>query len=164
MKKRVMGATAGAMMLAMGFIAPLEGLKLKAYRDSAKIWTICSGHIQGVYEGMTATPAQCKAFFESDVGQAMAFVVKVVKVPLHEWELAAFTSFVFNLGRGNFASSTMLKLVNQGKYEEACRQFPRWKYVAGQDCEKVKNLCPGIPRRRKAEQELCLGGDPWALF
>lgn len=38
---------------------------------------------------------------------------------------------VFNVGSGNFATSTMLKLLNAGDYAGAAAQFDRWDYSAG---------------------------------
>jgi lysozyme len=64
-------------------------------------------------------------------------------------ELAALTDFTFNVGEGNFKRSTLLKLWNQGKHAEACRELPKWVYAGG---VKLK----GLVIRRAKEMALCL--------
>lgn len=43
----------------------------------------------------------------------------------------AAVSFAFNVGTGNACSSTLVKLLNQRRWADACRQLPRWVYVKG---------------------------------
>uniref|UniRef100_UPI002610DAE7 lysozyme n=1 Tax=Pseudomonas sp. TaxID=306 RepID=UPI002610DAE7 len=59
--------------------------------------------------------------------------------------------FTFNLGCGNFRSSTLLKLVNEGKLIAAALQFPLWCHAGGQ-------VMVGLVRRRKAEATLFMEG------
>ncbi len=47
--------------IAVEFVAKWEVLRLKAYQDSAGVWTIGYGHIAGVKQGDTCTPTQAKA-------------------------------------------------------------------------------------------------------
>ncbi|ELJ8444305.1 glycoside hydrolase family protein, partial [Vibrio cholerae] len=67
-------------------------------------------------------------------------------------------SFVFNLGEGSFRRSTMLKLFNQGDWQNACREFSRWVYVNGKNCRDPDSECSGIVTRREVEQNACLYG------
>ena len=54
------GSVAAVMLAAAAFIAPWEGTVPKAYFDIVQVLTICVGHTgPDVYEGQTATPAQC---------------------------------------------------------------------------------------------------------
>ena len=54
------GSVAAVMLAAAAFIAPWEGTVRKAYFDIVRVLTICTGHTgPDVYEGQTATPAQC---------------------------------------------------------------------------------------------------------
>ena len=50
----------------------------------------------------------------------------------------------FNLGATNLKSSTMLKVLNEGKYHEVPEQIKRWNKVNG----KVNE---GLVKRRKSE-------------
>lgn len=74
-------------------------------------------------------------------------VTKLVKVPLNQNQFDALVSFEFNIGYGAFNSSTLLKLLNQGKYIDAANQFERWVYAN-------KKVLPGLVKRRAAEKEL----------
>lgn len=157
-KKTLMAsAFVGAITAAASFIGPEEGISLKAYQDSVKVWTICRGHTgPEVKKGLVYTNAMCETLFKSDIWIAMQSVLSSLKVEVPEPTLVAFTSFTFNVGSGNFKSSTMLKLANQGKLVEACNQLPRWKFAGGMDCSVRSNNCWGVWERRLREQELCL--------
>ncbi|GAB3282740.1 lysozyme [Larkinella harenae] len=150
------GGVLGVIALSMAFIAPWEGYSAKAYQDGAKVWTICRGHTNGVKPGMLATPQQCEDFFKSDVGQAVRQAAGAITVPVSDAELAAYTSFVFNVGIGKFRSSTMLRKINAGDRRGACNEFMRWVYVGGKDCRIRSSSCYGIVKRRVAERDLCL--------
>jgi len=67
-------------------------------------------------------------------------------------QLDALTSFVFNLGEGNFASSTLLKKSNAQDWAGAREEFARWNHAAGKEM-------PGLTRRR-AEEAALFGGSP----
>ena len=71
-----------------------------------------------------------------------------------EWQQQALTDFTFNLGIGSVQSSTLLKLLNQGKHVEACQQLTRWVKAGG------KTLA-GLVKRRDKEMPYCLGDLPW---
>ena len=74
-------------------------------------------------------------------------VSKLVKIPLNQNQFDALVSFEYNIGYGNFASSTLLKDLNAKNYIKAAGQFERWVYGGG---KKLK----GLENRRKAEKEL----------
>jgi lysozyme len=61
-------------------------------------------------------------------------------------------SFVYNLGEGALAASTLLKLLNAGDYVGASEQFIRWDHVGG-----IENA--GLLNRRKSERSLFLKPD-----
>ena len=121
-----------------------EGCRLTAYQDGRGIWTIGYGHTAGVYEGMTCTQAQAAQWLFQDVQSAVGAVNRLVTVPLTQGEFDALVDFTFNAGQGNFASSTMLRLLNSGDYAGAGAQFDVWDKCAGQ-------VCAGLLRRRQAE-------------
>ena len=78
--------------------------------------------------------------FESNIN-------KVVKVPLNQNQFDALVSFAYNIGNGNFNSSTLLRWLNQGNYKEASMQLLRWNKSKG-------IVLNGLTKRRKAEKEL----------
>jgi lysozyme len=58
---------------------------------------------------------------------------------------------VFNEGVGQFAESTLMKLVLKGDYANAALEFPRWVFGTANG-QKVQ--LPGLVRRRAAERAL----------
>ena len=58
-------------------------------------------------------------------------VEQYVKVPLSENEYAALVCFCYNVGRYQFRSSTLLKVLNRKDYEGVPNQFMRWIYSRG---------------------------------
>jgi len=149
-KVRKAGATiAAAAALAGSVIAYFEGTETEAYRDPVGIPTICTGHTEGVVMGQVRTLAECENLLRADVQTAMASVLALTRVPVNAHELAAYTSFVFNVGHGNFARSTLLKKLNAGDRPGACAELKRWVYAKGQKL-------PGLVKRREAEYQLCM--------
>lgn len=146
---------AASFLLTAAFIAPHEGLRLKAYPDATGIPTICYGATQilgrEVKLGDVATPQDCEAHLERDVRAALAAVDRLVKVPLPETRRLALGSFVYNVGEGRFAKSTLLKKLNRGDTIGACHELTRYIYAGG---EKL----PGLVKRRAAERDMCLRG------
>ncbi len=151
-KRTTAALVAAALAVLTPFTAYFEGTRYEAYADPAYGWavpTICNGHTKGVYRGMRATRAQCAQWFQEDMSEAAGHVLRLTTVPLNKNELAAYTDFVFNVGSGNFASSTLRRKLNAGDRLGACNELPRWVYAKDQKL-------PGLVKRRAAEKELCL--------
>lgn len=126
------------------FIKGYEALRLKAYDDGVGVWTIGWGHTKGVKEGMTCTEEKAQDWFLEDVAPAEQAVIDFVEVELDQSQFDALVSFVFNCGVSAFRSSTLLRLLNQGDYSGAAKQFGRWNKGGGQ-------VMLGLTRRRAAE-------------
>lgn len=125
-----------------------EGCRLTAYQDQVGVWTIGYGHTgTGVCSGLTITQEQAEALLSSDVAAAAAYVNSAVLIALSQPEFDALVDFVFNLGRGAFAGSTLLKTLNAGDLAGAANQFDRWDRAGGQ-------VVAGLLRRRQAETAL----------
>jgi GH24 family phage-related lysozyme (muramidase) len=140
----------------VNLIKSFEGMELEAYLDAVGVWTIGYGHTQGVYEGMTITEAQAEELLRKDLAEFESAVSEAVQVSINDNQFSALVSFTFNLGAGSLFESTLLKLLNQGDFQGAADQFPRWNKAGGQEL-------PGLTRRRKAERALFLGED-WTVF
>ncbi|CAO3358561.1 glycoside hydrolase family protein [Azospirillum palustre] len=146
---------------AVALVKHFEGLYLKAYLCPAGVPTIGYGHTDGVRLGQTITEAQADAFLAADLAEAAADVDRYVKVPLTDDQRGALASFVFNLGPGNLASSTLLRKLNVGDAAGAAAEFGQWVKATVKDPEtgeKVKKTLPGLVSRRAAEQALFSGG------
>lgn len=130
----------------LALIESFEGCKLKAYKDTGGVWTIGVGHTPA-FPGQTITQAQADTLLHADLKSAEATVERLVKVPLTDNQFAALVSFVFNLGSGQFKSSTLLRKLNAGDYAGAKAEFPRWNKDNGKEVA-------GLTRRRWAEAAL----------
>ncbi|WP_191939625.1 lysozyme (plasmid) [Pantoea agglomerans] len=129
-----------------------EGIFLQAYRCPANVLTIGYGHTAGVQPGDVITAKQADTFLQEDVAESVRAVNRLVTVPLTQNQFDALVSFVFNLGIGNFRTSTLLKKLNAGDYTGAADEFSRWVRAGG------KQL-PGLIKRRDAEKSLFLLND-----
>jgi lysozyme len=128
-------------------IEDMEGLRLNAYQDVAGVWTNGYGNTHGVIPGSTITAAQAESDLLSNVAGSEYVVNTVVKVQLNQNQFDALVDFVFNLGSGNFQSSTLLRLLNQGNYAQAANEFPKWNHAGGV-------VVAGLTTRRLAEQAM----------
>lgn len=131
----------------LNLIKQLEGLRLQAYQCSAGVWTIGYGHTTGVLSGDIIDEGQAEVFLREDIVDPEDTVNRLVTVPLGQNQFDALTSFVFNLGSGNFRSSTLLRKLNAGDYNGAADELLRWIHAGG------KSL-PGLVRRRDIERKL----------
>lgn len=131
------------------FICENEGLRLQAYRDTGGVPTIGYGHTKGVRMGDVITKEQAVEFLKQDTAEAVTNVNKLVKIPITQDQFDALVDFVFNIGSTQFASSTLLKLLNSGDYVAASKQFARWKYDNGKEVA-------GLIARRKRTADLFL--------
>ncbi len=133
------------------YVADYEGYSATAYYDVAQKLTVCRGHTGAdIVEGKTYTPAECDQLFAKDIKAADDALLRLTApVPLTNGEHAAYLSFIYNVGQGNFASSTLRRLLLAGQRLEACNQLPRWVYARGIQW-------PGLAARRAGERELCL--------
>lgn len=130
-----------------------EQLRLIAYKPTPNdVWTIGWGHTKDVTEGMTITADQAEQFFREDVSGAENAVNTLVKVKLNQNQYDALVDFVFNLGYGNFAHSTLLRKLNAGDYQGAADEFPKWDHQAGK-------VLAGLTRRRADERAKFLEAD-----
>lgn len=135
--------------LAALFVLGYEGLEHTPYDDGTGVTTVCVGHTHSIDLNKIYTDTECRHLLDKDTLIAAQAVDRLVRVPINDNEKVAYISFVFNVGEGNFAKSTMLRLLNSGQYEAACRQFPRWVYAKG---KKLR----GLVTRRDAEMAKCL--------
>ncbi len=132
---------------------------VRAYRCPAGRWTIGYGHCKGVKSGMRATEEECLQFLADDLAVAGNVVKSYVNVPLNQQQFDALSSFVFNLGAGNFLTSTLLKKLNQGLYDEIPEQIMRWNKAR---VDGVLKTLRGLTRRRTAEAALFAVNTPLA--
>ncbi len=123
-----------------------EGLYLKAYRCPAGVLTIGYGHTgPDVTEGRVITATMAEELLAHDLAEAALAVDHLVKAKITEAQHAALTDFVFNLGRGALAGSTLLARLNDGDLPRAGAEFLKWDkaHIDGQ-----LTTLPGLTKRR----------------
>lgn len=112
--------------------------------------TLGFGTTGGVKMGDKTTPTKALVRALSDVQQFEGALKTCVKVPLHQHEYDAYLSLAYNIGPTAFCSSTLVRLLNQEQYREACDQILRWDRFKGQPLR-------GLTIRRQKEHRICLG-------
>ena len=136
---------------AVNLIKEFEGFRENAYKCPAGVWTIGYGWTHGVKEGDTITESEASKLVQKEVDK-IAEQIRLsleygVFEKLSENQVCALIDFVYNLGIGNFRTSTLRKLIQEGNFEDAGKQFERWNKSGGKVLE-------GLTRRRIAEKEL----------
>jgi lysozyme len=129
-----------------------EGFRSRTYLDVAGVPTIGYGHRllhpesfpKGIQEPQAAEILLC------DLREAEQAVERMVKVPLTQGQFDALVDFCFNLGQGRLAASTLLKCLNNGRYQAAAEQLLLWDHAGTEENAALK-------ARREAELELWNG-------
>jgi lysozyme len=123
-----------------------EGFRSHTYLDVNGFPTIGYGHRILPSESFPGPIAETQAndLLASDLRVAEQDVVRLVKVPLTQGQFDALVDFCFNLGGERLASSTLLKVLNGGRYQDAVEQLLRWDLAGGQ-------VNAGLKARRQAE-------------
>jgi lysozyme len=148
---RIVVAALSLSAVGFGGIVAYEG-----YSDSAiipvkgDVPTIGFGTTEGVKPGDKITPPQAVQRALRDISKYEGAVKQCVTVPLHQYEYDAYLSLAYNIGPGNFCGSTLVKKLNAGDYEGACREILRWDRFHG------KPLA-GLTKRRQGEYQRCMG-------
>ena len=153
--KKKLGAGAAAVVIASAtpFIAKWEGLETTAYRDIVGVPTVCYGETRGVKMGDTYTKAQCMDMLKVAVGEYYTKIQPcMTNKDIPVGVQASLLELAYNVGTGATCKSTMMKLANQGKYKEACRELDKWIRAGGQPIKGLQN------RRADSKINLCLKG------
>jgi len=137
----------------INLITSFEGFRSSPYLDQNGIPTI--GYGSTYYQDGTKVTMQDPAItkdqaieiLQTYVQKFEAIVNDHVTVSLNQNQFDALVDFTYNVGPGNFLSSTLLRLLNQGQYDQIPAQFMRWNKTNGQPNA-------GLTRRRQAEADL----------
>lgn len=129
-----------------------EGKHLKGYLCPANVPTIGYGHtglVDGrpIKIGMIITEEKADELLRQDMNKFEKAVESLVKVPLTQNQFDALVSFSFNVGSGALRKSTLLRLLNNGQYDEVPNQLMRWNKGGGR-------VLAGLTRRRRSEGHL----------
>ena len=131
-----------------------EGLKLKPYLCPAKIPTIGYGNTyypdgkRVTLLDKDITKQQAFDMFKEIANRFAKRVDALVTSNINQNQFNALVSFAYNVGTGNFSSSTLLKKVNKNPNDLTIKdEFLRWNKAGG----KVLN---GLTNRRNEEADL----------
>jgi lysozyme len=133
----------------VAMVARFEGCKMKAYRDAVGVWTIGYGHTSAagppqVTPGLTITRDQAKDILANDLAMFESGVDALLRSAPTQGQYDAMVSFAYNVGLGNFAKSSVLRLFNAGDETGAAQAFGKWTKAGGR-------VLPGLVTRRAAE-------------
>jgi GH24 family phage-related lysozyme (muramidase) len=141
-------------------IARFEGFVARPYDDAAGHATIGFGHL--IHHGRVTAADRAKwgtitrerglELLAEDAQDAARAVERDVRVPLSQEQFDALVSFVFNVGTGAFASSTLLRKLNADDRHGAADELLRWSRAGGRVLE-------GLLSRRRAERALLLSSE-----
>lgn len=133
---------------------PNGGPALTRYKCPAGYPTIGYGHlIHGKDDPLwsaTLTPQQAEDLAAKDlqnVAQQLFLDLGLAKIQsLTEGQWAAILSFTFNMGIGNFMTSTLSHKIEAGDMDGAAAEFPKWVWAG-----KPPKRLAGLALRRAAE-------------
>lgn len=154
------------------FIRRREGYVPLPYRDAGKAWAVGYGHnivVGDIINGLRVTSSDIKdldrsegklirgqaifvdkseaeELFEKDLNKFEDSVRRSVTTDITQGQFDAMVSFAYNLGTGAYEDSSMLRRVNERRFEEVPSEWMRWTHVG----QVVK---PGLVTRRKQELE-----------
>lgn len=147
-----------------------EGFEPELYNDPAGNCTIGYGHLikksrcNGDEPGeishcevsragelrTSITLMRGEQILRCDILIAEVAVTQLVRPDLTDGQFSALVDFAFNVGTGNFAKSTLLRVVNSGDYSRVPGEFRRWIRVG-------PNILRGLQKRREEQIALFFG-------
>jgi lysozyme len=137
----------------LNLIKKSEGTKLIVYPDPVGKLTCGTGHLilpsDNLQLGDTITSERADELLRNDLKSAEDTVNNLVKVQLTQNMYDSLVDFVYNVGSGNFHTSTLLRKVNAGLFQDAALEFGKWD-------KADHKVLPGLTARREAEKELFL--------
>ena len=93
------------------------------------------------------TPKQAERELLREIRVHETAVAGLLKVKVNQNQFSALVSLSYNMGSGNLARSSLLRVLNEGNYREAQRRFHRYNKAGGK-------VYRGLVRRRAAEANL----------
>ena len=171
-----LGATAIIAVSGGVLVGPWENRENHAYRDMVGIASVCYGETKGVKMGDYRTNDQCDESLAKELTSYNQAMKRYVKVELKPYEEVAYTSFVWNVGETAFKNSTLLKKLNKGDSEGACKEILNWNKATftakaanvqirnGETCTAKGDgmfscTVKGLTNRRMDEYRTCAGNN-----
>lgn len=134
---------------AIDLIKKYEGFSARPYKCPAGVLTIGYGRTIDVRPYEITTEEAETIWLDKYVKTIADQILALVNVELSNNQICALIDFVYNLGIGNFKSSTLLRKINQGDFSAAANEFLKWNKASG-------IVLKGLENRRIAERMLFL--------
>jgi lysozyme len=96
--------------------------------------------------------ATAAAILGEDLEKYSSHVIALVKVPISDAQIAALTSFAYNVGVGALKNSTLLRLINKSDLKTATPEFLKWDKAKNKLGETI--TLRGLTFRRMSEKTL----------
>jgi lysozyme len=144
-----------------------EGVRFRAYRCPAKLWTIGVGHVLYPNQGRlpldqrqdfqlqesdnrTFSAEEVDGILRSDLARFERGVAIQCPVSLTQGQFDALVSFSFNCGLGTLQRSTLRQKLLRGETEDAAQELLKYTIGGGR-------VLPGLVKRRQDERSVFLG-------
>lgn len=141
------------------YIVLLEGLRLKAYKDSKGKPTIGIGTIRypngvSVKMGDVCTEDQAYEYLDNFLQNALKKIIPLLKnIPINQNQFDAIMLLVYNIGVTGFTNSGVLKQLKKNPNDlEKVKEF--WMMWNKETKNGVKQVNQGLVNRRKKEYQL----------
>lgn len=129
------------------FIKRWEGFRARAYLCPGSVLTIGYGHTRSVVPNQIISEHRAEELLKSDLVRFERAVNNLVTVSINQKQFDALVSFAFNCGVSAFSRSTLLRRLNEGRYDLASKEFYKWVHVG-------RKRLPGLVTRRREESEM----------
>jgi lysozyme len=147
----------GVVLASAGMVATIkhdEGRRHQPYLDIVNVITVCDG-ITGpdVIPSKTYTDAECNALTVKALEAHGSQLLDCIHVRVTQTMFDAFLGLAYNVGVSATCKSTAIRLLNAGRYQEACDAMLKWNRAGGQ-------VVRGLTLRRERERAQCIKGIP----
>jgi lysozyme len=131
-------------------VKEFEGWRAKVYLCPAGYPTIGYGHRVDSLAHPPITKEEGEKLLRSDLWKAWnaAILVSPKLEQASARRQAAIIDFVFNVGSGKYARSTLRTMVDRGWWKEAAVQIRKWVYARDPKTDEMVRL-PGLVKRRE---------------
>ena len=128
------------------FVKEKEGFRNHAYQDSVGVWTIGYGSTKGIKKGDEITLEDAEVLLRKELQDFLDYVIAYRDNSKYTWnsnQVAALTSFIFNLGKGRLKQVTQNGTRTNGIISKKMRLYNK---AGGQ-------VLAGLVRRRNEESD-----------
>lgn len=125
----------------LGSISGHEAVVHRVYPDTTGTPTVCMGHTGSDTPaiGTVVSDAVCQRMAAEDTSSAVHDVQTLVKVAVTQPQFDALVDFDFNVGRGTFSKSTLLRRINAGECKGLTVEFLKYNKSKGQVLRGLTN-------------------------